>query len=300
MTSRPSRILRTTVLPLVVVAALSSCTSIGGGADSASPAAADQSPPAADRSAAGSETTEGAGAPPPSPRPAPPPRKACYRLDFDAATQPTNDSRPVPCSRRHTAQTYFVGRLDTVVDGHLLAVDSRLAQRQLERTCPRKLDEYVGGTELDRALSRVEAVWFSPTIEQSDQGASWFRCDAVALGRASQLAPLPAPGRLRGLLNESGALDEVGLCGTAAPGTRGFERVICSRRHAWRAINTIDISGGDSYPGVAQVREAGETTCRDQVEAASGSPDQFSYGWEWPTREQWRAGQHHGYCWAPD
>ena len=29
-------------------------------------------------------------------------------------------------------------------------------------------------------------------------------------------------------------------------------------------------------------------------------PLSFRFGWEWPTREQWRAGQRHGYCWAPD
>jgi hypothetical protein len=206
----------------------------------------------------------------------------------------------VRCNERHTAQTFFVGRLDTVVDGHLLAVDSRKAQRQLERTCPRKLDEYVGGTAQARALSRLQAVWFSPTLAESDKGASWFRCDVVALARPSTLAPLPPPRRLRGILDRPEALDEVGLCGTAAPGARGFERVICSRRHSWRTISTIDISADADYPGVAAVRETGESTCRDQVQAASGSPEKFTYGWEWPTREQWRRGQRFGYCWAPD
>jgi hypothetical protein len=193
-----------------------------------------------------------------------------------------------------------VGRLDTVVDGHLLAVDSRLAQRQVERACPRALDRYLGGTEETRRLSRLAAVWFSPTIEQSDQGASWFRCDAVALAGSDRLAPLPPRRRLEGILDRSDALDEVGLCGTTAPGEAGFERVICSRRHRWQALSTIDISGGAAYPGVAAVREAGESTCRDRVSEATGSPERFSYGWEWPTREQWRSGQRYGYCWAPD
>ncbi len=235
-----------------------------------------------------------------TPPPARPAARACYVLGFDEATEPTNDSPPVACKQRHTAQTYYVGRLDTVVDGHLLAVDSRRAQRQLERTCPRKLDEYVGGTAQDRALSRIEAVWFSPTLEESDRGASWFRCDAVALARPSDLAPLPPPRELRGILDRADALDEVGLCGTEAPGADGFERVICARRHAWRAISTIDISAGPDYPGVEAVREAGESTCRDQVQAASGSPEKFTYGWEWPTSRQWREGQRFGYCWAPD
>lgn len=288
------RTLRTGAGVLATAIVLASCAADASTRDSA----ADETAPAST-----SPTSRGSGAAGGAQRPESPPRppaNGCYVLGFDAATEPTNDSRPVPCSKRHTAQTYHVGRLDTVVDGHLLAVDSEMAQRQVERTCPRKLVEYVGGSPEARALSRLEAVWFSPTIEQSDQGASWFRCDVVAVGRPSTLAPLPPPGRLRGILDRSDALDEVGLCGTAAPGARGFERVICSRRHAWRAISTIGISGGAQYPGVAQVREAGERECRERVQAATGSPERFSYGWEWPTRDQWRAGQRFGYCWAPD
>lgn len=263
------RSLRTTVATLVAVLALTS-------------------------SAAATTSTDA-----PAP-PGPPHVDACYRLGFDEATEPTSSASPVPCSRRHTAQTYFVGRLDTVVDGHLLAVDSKRAQRQVERTCPARLDAYAGGSEDARRLSRLESVWFSPTIAESDRGASWFRCDAVAVGSPSTLAPLPRPARLHRVLDRPGALDEVGLCGTAAPGSRGFERVICSSRHTWRAVSTIDISGDRRYPGVGAVREAGERTCRDLVQRASGSPERFSYGWEWPTSEQWRAGQRFGYCWAPD
>lgn len=269
----------------------------------------DGSPPSTGSEAAGSPSPATTAAPSPrSPSgattgadlPEPPRDGACYRLDFEAATEPTNDSSPVPCEGPHTAQTYHVGRLDTVVDGHLLAVDSRRAQRQVARTCPRVLARHLGGSAETRALSRLEAIWFSPTIEESDRGASWFRCDVVAVAGSGELAPLPPPRRLRGLLDDPAALDRVGLCGTAAPDARGFERVICSRRHAWRATSTIPIADEGAYPGVEAVREAGESTCRNRVREASGSPERFSYGWEWPTRAQWRAGQRFGYCWAPD
>lgn len=228
---------------------------------------------------------------PPAPR-----AGACYNLSFDQATAPTSDSPPVSCTSRHTTQTYYVGRLHTVVDGHLLAVDSRLAERQVTTSCTRRFRSYVGGSPSTRALSRIKPVWFSPTIEQSDQGASWFRCDLVALESTGTLAPLPS--RLHGILDKSGSLQRVGLCGTAAPGTKGFQRVICSHRHAWRAFSTIPISG-TSFPGLSAVRQAGDSTCRDQVQQAAGSPERFSYGWEWPTAAQWRDGQHYGYCWVP-
>jgi hypothetical protein len=258
---------------------------------SASPA-----PVASDQ--AGSAPEPGVPATSTAERPRRPRVGACYDLDFASATLPTNGDRPISCAKQHTARTYHVGRLETVVDGHLLAVDSRMAQQQVERACPRRLADHVGGSAETRALSRLQAVWFSPTIEESDKGASWFRCDVVALAAPGTLAPLPP--KLEGILDRPGALDRVGLCANAAPGTRGFERAICSRPHAWRAVSTIDIPGGQLYPGVAAVREAGESACRDQVRRTSGSPERFTYGWEWPTRRQWRAGQHFGYCWAPD
>lgn len=222
----------------------------------------------------------------------------CYLLGFQAAAAPTNSADPVRCSTRHTAVTYFVGTLETVVDGHLLAVDSERAQRQVSEACPRELRRYVDGSPRDLRLARLQAVWFSPTLEQADQGASWFRCDVVALAGRETLADLPP--RLDGVLARPDGLARFGLCGTTAPGASGFERVICSRPHAWRAVTTIDIGGDAAYPGVSQVRRAGEGACRDLVRRRSGSPEEFEYGWEWPTRAQWKQGQHYGFCWAPD
>lgn len=285
--------LGTTTAVVAAALVLASCTS----AEDADRSGAEPSAAATTTAASSPAAPSPARRPSLPPEAAPPPDGACYRLGFDQATEPTSDRRPVACAERHTARTYVVGRLDTVVDGHLLAVDSRLAQEQVRAACPRRLAAFVGGTPRDRRLSRLRPVWFSPTIEQSDLGATWFRCDVVALGRDSTLVPLPQ--RLPGILDRPDGLDRVGLCGTAAPGTRGFERTICSRPHSWRALTTIDIDGPERYPGRAAVRRAGEERCRELVRRASGSPESFRYGWEWPTREQWGEGQRYGYCWAP-
>ncbi|HEX6247782.1 MAG TPA: septum formation family protein [Nocardioidaceae bacterium] len=283
---------RATAVAAAAVLLLSACTA---GQDEPVP---EESPVdmASEASSPAARATAGSSSPTVATRPG---VGRCYDLDFDAATAPTNDDDPVSCRGRHTAQTYHVGRLDLVVDGHLLAVDSTRAQRQVQEQCTRQLVRHVGGTPRDRRLSRLQAVWFSPTIEQSDEGASWFRCDVVGLGQSSRLAPLPRPRELRGILDRENGLDEVGLCGTAAPGSPRFKRTICSQRHSWRALTTIDLDGG-RYPGRAAVRRAGEDRCRGIVRRASGSPDRFRYGWEWPSRDQWRAGQRYGFCWAPD
>jgi hypothetical protein len=279
---------RTLLLVVVLAVLLAGCTS--------SPSSSDR--PSSDTSAAaGSSAAASSSAPPVVP--AAPKAAACYRLTPAQLTQPTNDSDPVGCTSPHNARTIFVGRLDTVVDGHSVAVDSTRVQRQLSTTCPRKLAAYVGGSPATRDLSRLNVVWYSPSLEQSDAGADWFRCDVVAFGREQQLASLPGGRRLRGVLSRPGSLDTYGLCGTAAPGAPGFERVICRRTHSWRAFATIALPGGRVYPGTAAVRKAGNDDCRAQARARSSDSLKFRYGWEWPTREQWLAGQHFGYCWVP-
>jgi hypothetical protein len=279
---------------------LAGCTTGGGDGtassptvDAGSPAVGSSGPATQSPSGEAEARTETAAVP------EPPRGNACYRLVFAELTEPSNAKAPVPCSQRHDAQTIHVGRLDTVVDGHAVAVDSDRVLHQLSTTCPRELARYVGGTREDRDLSRLAVVWFAPTLEQSDRGADRFRCDVVALAGQDQLFPLPAPDRLRGVLDRPAGAS-YGLCGTAAPGDPDFERVICARPHSWRAVSTIALRGGDRYPGTAAVRSAGDETCRDRVRARAEDPLKFRYGWEWPTREQWGRGQHFGYCWAPD
>lgn len=227
-----------------------------------------------------------------------PPQGACYQLSLEQLAKPTNASEPVPCARRHDTRTIYVGRLRTVFDGHALAVDSDAVRRQLATTCPRQLAAFVGGTPEERALSRFEVVWFSPTLRQSEKGADWFRCDLVAFGTGEALLRLPPRPGLKGALDRDGGLNRFGLCGTAEPGAPRFERVVCSRPHTWRAISTIPIAGR-AYPGAAAARESGDDTCRSRVRQRVGFTLKLRYGWEWPTPAQWRTGQRYGFCWAP-
>lgn len=225
-----------------------------------------------------------------------PPDGACYRLAYDDALAPTNERAPVDCARRHTSQTYAVGRLDTVVDGHLLAVDSARVRRQVARACPAALGDFVGGSADDRRLSMLRAVWFTPTVEASDGGAAWYRCDAIAIAGPERLAPVT--GTLKGVLGTAEGRDRWGMCGTAAPDARDFTRVPCSADHSWRAVSVVDLPAG-SYPGTQAVRDAGQTPCEDAGRDAADDPLDFRWGYEWPTADQWRAGQTYGRCWAP-
>jgi len=229
-------------------------------------------------------------------QPTAPKRGACYRLTVSAALRATNTTKPVPCSGRHNAVTVSVGRLETVVDGHLLAVDSARVQRQVATRCRALVDRHVGGSRETQRLARVQAVWFSPTLAQSERGALWFRCDLVIASGTRNLVNLPR--KTAGLLSRPGALSRYGTCGTAAPAAKSFTRVICGAKHSWRARATIPLPQNAGYLAKGTGTRA-DARCRD-VAAARTDAGRLRWSFEWPTKAQWSAGQRHGLCWTPD
>jgi hypothetical protein len=237
--------------------------------------------------------------PPPTaaPPPARPQRLQCRALDFDAALAPTDSEKVVGCKTLHTAQTYSVGQLRTVVDGHLVAVDSTRVQEQVARVCPSRLAEFLGTTDDALRLTMLRAVWFTPSVEQSDSGANWYRCDVVAVAGDNRLAKLR--GTLAGALEEDTGTDTYGMCGTAAPDAESFARVLCREPHSWRAIQIVELKGKD-YPGENRVRDAGQGPCEDAGREVADDALDYEWGYEWPTADQWAAGQNYGRCWAPD
>jgi hypothetical protein len=252
--------------------------------------------PSTSSSASSSAASPDPGTPASAAAPKPPQDRACYQLDYTEAVAPTVEVAPTPCHRPHTSMTYEVGALDVVVDGHLLAVDSARVRGQVAGTCPERFTAFVGGTTEDRRLSMLRPVWFTPTVEESDAGASWYRCDVVALAADEKLAPLT--GRLQGVLGREDGRDRYAMCGTSAPGSPGFQRVICSADHTWRAVATVSFDQA-RYPGVAKARVAGDEPCKDAGASAADGALDYKWGYEWPTAEQWRAGQDYGLCWAP-
>lgn len=236
----------------------------------------------------------------PVPRATEPPApedRACYDLTYDGALSPTSEKAPLACDRPHTAMTYAVGRLDNVVGGHLVAVDSQRVQASVAATCPARFAPFVGGSPEALALSMLRSVWFTPTVAQSDAGAEWYRCDVIAVAGDERLAPLT--GRLAGVLTTAEGRARYAMCGTTAPDAEAFERVLCSAPHAWRAIDVADFAPG-TYPGEDAARARGQGPCEDAGREVAQDPLAFEWGYEWPTAKQWQAGQTFGRCWAPD
>ena len=293
---RMRRALLAVRVPVLLMLVLTGCSSD----DSGSPAAG--RPPSSTATAGSSASASASASPTTAPPPPPPPTVgACYRLSYAEAVAPTNDDGPVPCTKPHTTQTFAVGTLQLVTNGHLLAVDSDAVREQVAQACPAKLASYVGATETQLRLSLLRPVWFTPTIEQSDAGAAWFRCDVVAVTGDKQVAKIDHD--LAGAFKKPADRGELALCGTAQPGTAAFSRVLCGAEHSWKAISVIDLSHKSSdggYPGVAKVKDAGHDVCAEAARAIASDALDYEWGYEWPTKDQWQAGQTYGRCWSPD
>jgi Septum formation len=228
------------------------------------------------------------------PDPGPRPRVGqCHALSFQRALAVVGRTEPVSCRRRHTAQTYFVGRLDlATAAGHTRRVDSRAAQRQARTTCTSRLPRHLRVSSRELRLRMAQAVWFTPSPARAEAGADWFRCDVVVVAAPRRLLQLPR--RTRGW----GDAPATAMCATAAPGTRAFERVTCSASHTWQAASSVDIAGR-RLPPAGVVADRMESTCRDVARARADDPLDFTWSQESPTKEQWRAGQRYGICWVP-
>ena len=163
-----------TVLALAAVAlALSACTS--------SP-----TKPVSDSTPSPSTPTATESTPPPDPGPRPKVGE-CHLLSFNQAVSVVGRTEPVACKRRHTAETYFVGRLRLATKaGHVRRVDSRAAQRQARTTCTARLPRHLGRTPRELRLTLAQAVWFTPSPARAEAVADRMEgpCGDAARARA--------------------------------------------------------------------------------------------------------------------
>ena len=262
---------------LVLALALAGCSSSPESPDPASAPTSEASSP--------SPTAKVAADPGPRPKVG-----ECHALTWKQAVAPEARIAPVRCTKPHAAQTFAVGRLD--LDAGTLAVDSVTVQQRVQRTCTERLPRHLALAPRDLRLTMAQAVWFTPTVEQVEAGAAWFRCDAVVVAAQKTLQRLPP--RREGW----GAAPAIAMCATAEPGTKAFARVTCGSTHSWMAVSTVDLPGA-KLPRPQQVQARMDPICRDAARARASDPLSFTWSQESPTPEQWEAGQRYGICWAP-
>jgi Septum formation len=225
----------------------------------------------------------------------PPELGACRVLAPDDITQHTNDTETVPCTEKHTAETFAVGSFPTDVAKSAELGDPRLG-RYIYETCSDRFQRFLGGDESTVMRSMLTWAWFRPSQDEWDAGARWYRCDVVGgADDAEELRTLPttAKGLLGGPPNDTWMTCAVGET------VSGSEKVPCSQPHNWRAVTTIKVGGEqDDYPGDRVVEARTRDYCSDSVGAWMNYPVDYEFGYTYFRQAEWKAGNRRSICWA--
>lgn len=230
----------------------------------------------------------------------PPTASGCRLLTPEHVGKANNATKTVPCTQKHTAETYAAGPLPKELDD--AAYTSREVALASYKLCSDAFSKHLGADESVVMRTVLSWAWFRPSEKAWKDGARWYRCDVIGGGgQALQEGteayfPLPASTKfhLRGL----SPLDDWMVCADGRA-VRQSPKVPCSKKHTWRAVTTIKLGEAkDSYPGDHTVLIKTRDFCRSSVEAWLGYPISFQFGFTWFHKAEWEAGNRRSICWA--
>lgn len=225
----------------------------------------------------------------------PPELGDCRLLTPEDVGEPDNADEVVECSEEHTAETFAVGTFPEDLAGSAEFDDPKLGAH-IYQACSKRFQAFLGGDESTVMRSLLSWAWFRPSEAAWDEGARWYRCDAVAGTEESaelRLLPQTAKGLLLGRPDDSWMTCAVG--DTVA----GSDKVPCSEPHDWRAVTTIKVGREeDGYPGDALVESRTREFCSDSVGAWMNYPVDYEFGYTFFRKAEWQAGNRRSVCWA--
>lgn len=223
-----------------------------------------------------------------------PPRVgACRVVSADDLDRPTNSRKVVPCTSRHTAETFAVGTLPASTGS---AYEDRRHGTFVFDTCAKAFRDFLGVDESLGMRIRLTWAWFRPSERGWDRGARWYRCDVVGGPRdARELAAMPRT--TKGMFT-SARPDEWLACARGKTVT-GSTKVSCAEAHDWRAVTTVKVGQpADPYPGDRIVEVRSRDRCRDWLGAWLHYPEDYEYGYTWFHQAEWSTGNRRSICWA--
>ena len=224
----------------------------------------------------------------------PPRLGACRALTPADVARSSNDTATVPCSARHTAQTFAIGQFPDAVARR--GTGSPALGGYVFRRCRKGFERFVGADDSLALRSTLSWAWFRPPDDQWRRGAHTWRCDVVG-GTEDSSSLLTLPRKAKGLL--LGHPDDRLLACANGPTVSGSARIPCSRAHTWRAVTTIVLGkGNDAYPGDRLSEVRSRDYCSDSVGAWLNYPVDYAYGYTWFHEAEWRAGNRRAICWA--
>jgi hypothetical protein len=202
----------------------------------------------------------------------------CHDYDLAGLYQQSDTSPIVDCATTHTAMVMHVFMLPDTLSWS----DTDAVGRLVSKRCRPAWEELLGRSELTRALTAYSRGWFRPTKAERDQGARWLRCDVIAYGGNTDLAPLPyvtAP------LIPNPITDDVRKCLTGK-----FYSTTCIRSHVWRSAGDFNLRTG-KYPTSKQMRAIAIKKCSPMVTSS-----RFYY--LGPTKDAWKTGYRVMVCFS--
>ena len=224
----------------------------------------------------------------------PPRLGACRQLTLDEVAAPTNATKTVDCTAKHTAETFAVGDLPAELAD--AAYDSKEVGAFAYQTCDTGLQEFLGADESLAMRTVLSWAWFRPSEKAWDEGARWYRCDVVGGGEQSE-SLVSLPETARGLLQ--GRPDDRWLACVNAPSVASSTKIPCTQPHRWRAVTTIKLGEATTpYPGDRLSEVQSRDFCKQSVQAYLNYPAKFDYGYTWFHEAEWKAGNRRSVCWA--
>jgi hypothetical protein len=223
----------------------------------------------------------------------PPRTGSCRDLDAGDLDATSNSSAVVPCSHRHTAQTFLVGTLPRSTGS---AYNDARQGTYADAACAQGFATYLGADAGQVLQAWLSWSWFGPSEHGWQRGARWFRCDVI--GGPSGVKTLDAlPESAAGLFSPTPP-DAWLTCSQGAE-VVGGTKVACSQPHTWRAATTVEIGKpAASYPGDHSVGVRSQERCHDSIGSYLHHPASFGFAVTSFGADRWAAGNRLSLCWA--
>lgn len=221
--------------------------------------------------------------PPPEPKPFRPVADVCF--DEVEATVALAGYAPFDCSKRHVAESFFVGELTGKVPDQTAAAAVAAAE------CTRRAVPFLGAEHRTGQL-RLQPVL--PGAAGWRSGARWFRCDAIQVNLSND-DTVSRTGSLRGTLKGAAPLALRCFQPTVKSETvGGMKAVDCAKSHdaefagLWTAPDIKFANLNDD----TRMAKGCRSTIADWAEVPDNGDVQYRYGYLAfaPTRPEWDDG----------
>ena len=218
---------------------------------------------------------------------------SCRDLAAADVDERSNATAVVPCSDRHTAETFAVGTLPK--DTGTSYGDKRQGRFVFD-ACNQAFRDYLGADERLALRIQLSWAWFRPSKRGWERGARWYRCDVVGgPDGARKLRKLPTTTK------DLFGADHPDAWLTCARGAKvaGSTKVPCSEPHDWRAVTAVKVGQPkDPYPGDRIVQVRSRDYCSDWVGAWMHYVPDYEFGYTWFKEAEWVTGNRRSVCWA--